>query len=68
MRTEYSNQFPVRKKPQKSSPVGVLMYYPYDGHPGQEIVVGPWWKLEAERKRLSQMGYVYDKFMKRSLR
>jgi hypothetical protein len=46
----------------------LLVYYPYDGHPGQEIMIGPWWKLEAERKKLSQMGYVYDKFMKRNMR
>lgn len=68
MRAEHSNQFPIRQKPPRNNSIGVLMYYPYDGHPGQEILVGPWWKLEVERKRLSQMGYVYDKFMKRSLR
>lgn len=62
-----SNQFPIRPKPPRNNLIGVLMYYPYDGHTGQEILVGPWWKLEVERKRLSQMGYIYDRFMKRNL-
>ena len=41
---------------------GVLYYYPYEGHKGQQIMTGKWCDLEIERKRLKQYGYKYEQF------
>jgi hypothetical protein len=59
----YSNQFPARRR--NPSKVGRLIYYPYEGHPGQVLLSGePWWKLEQERKQLVCRGYKKENFIK----